>query len=56
MAMDKPDEAREAYQRAVNAQQNKRPMTQMKLDDLVAPKTMIAVDDSDDTSAPEESE
>ena len=48
--------AREAYQRAVNAQQNKRPMTQMKLDDLVAPKTMIAVDDSDDASAPEESE
>jgi hypothetical protein len=31
-------------------------MTQMKLDDLVAPKTMIAVDDSDDASAPEESE
>ncbi len=56
LAMDKSDEAREAYQRAVNAQQNKRPMTQMKLDDLVAPKMMIAVDDSDDASAPEESE
>lgn len=56
LAMGKSDEAREAYQRALNAQQNKRPMTQMKLDDLVAPKTMIAVDDSDDAPAPEESE
>jgi predicted negative regulator of RcsB-dependent stress response len=56
LAMGKPDEAREAYQRAVNAQINKRPMTQMKLDDLVAPKSVIAVDDGDDASTPEESE
>ena len=56
LAMEKPDEAREAYQRAVNAQQIKRPMTQMKLDDLVAPKTVIAVDESDEALTTEESE
>ncbi len=39
------DEAREAYQRAVNLQGDaKKPFTQMKLDDLIAPSTVVAED------------
>lgn len=43
-AQDKHDEARAAYQRAVNAQDSANPMTQMKLEDLAAPKTTVAAD------------
>jgi predicted negative regulator of RcsB-dependent stress response len=51
-AMGRTDESREAYQRAVNLQaNNKRPMTQMKLEDLVAPKVILAVDDAADDEA-----
>ena len=45
-AMGLIDESREAYQRAVNLQpENKKPITQMKLDDLVAPRTELAIDE-----------
>jgi len=44
-ASDRMDEAREAYQRAVNLQGDaKKPFTQMKLDDLIAPSTVVAED------------
>jgi len=48
-AMDSINEAREAYQRAVNLQgDSPKPFTQMKLDDLVAPATAVAMDETDD--------
>ena len=53
-AMGSIDESREAYQRAVNLQTiNKKPMTQMKLDDLVAPAASIAVDETGTETAGE---
>lgn len=49
-AMDRMTEAREAYQRAVNAQgQTLNPMTKMKLDDLVAPSALVSVDATSET-------
>jgi len=46
-ALGSIDESREAYQRAVNLQTgNKKPMTQMKLDDLVAPAAELAIDEA----------
>ncbi|MFT7688266.1 MAG: putative negative regulator of RcsB-dependent stress response [Candidatus Azotimanducaceae bacterium] len=46
-ASNRMDEAREAYQRAVNLQgDTKKPFTQMKLDDLSAPTSVVAADDS----------
>jgi len=44
-ALKQTDAAREAYQRAINAQGSiKRPLTQIKLDNLVTPKTAVAAD------------
>ncbi|MBL4680726.1 MAG: tetratricopeptide repeat protein [Pseudomonadales bacterium] len=49
-AMDRLNEAREAYQRAVNLQgDTPKPFTQMKRDDLVTPTAAIAMDKADDT-------
>ena len=53
-ALDRKDEAREAYQLAVNLQTNIKPMVQMKLDDLVLPRVVIpaAETDSADENSP----
>ena len=49
-AMERMDEAREAYQRAVAAQvEAPSPFTQMKLDDLIAPRTVVTMEEPSDS-------
>ncbi|MFT6753057.1 MAG: putative negative regulator of RcsB-dependent stress response [Candidatus Azotimanducaceae bacterium] len=56
-ASDRMDEAREAYQRAVNLQGDaKKPFTQMKLDDLMAPGSIIAADAISDDKIDDETD
>ena len=51
-ALDRKDEAREAYQKAVNLQTNPRLIAQMKLGDLVVPRIEVKSDETDSSELP----